>query len=501
MNILCILDGWGISSQVENNAIALANTPNWDKIKDHCHLSLLQASGVSVGLPAGQMGNSEVGHMHMGSGRLIKQGLSMIDHAIASGDFYKKKALQDFIAGLQQTDHPCHLMGLLSDGGIHSHQNHIEVVAELMNKNNITTYIHAFTDGRDTHPQSAEKYIKRLLDKIAHLPFVQLATISGRYYAMDRDNRWDRTKCAYDTIVCGLGDNFSCPLEYIKKCYTQNVYDEFIAPASFANYRGISKDDGILMANYRSDRVRQLLNSLSSDDFVAFPTHFIAENILGMVNYATKFKGKVKSIFADNKISNTLGEVLAHNDLPQMRFAETEKYAHVTYFFNGGVEEPFTNEDRIMIQSPKVKTYDLCPEMSAYELTDRLCHCIAYGKHDLIVVNYANADMVGHTGNLSAAISAVECIDRCLKGIVDAVNRVNGNLLITADHGNIEVMHSKDGVCTSHTSNPVPFLIYNGKIRYRLRGSGGLIDIAPTVLDLMNIPVPIEMTGRSLIIR
>jgi len=505
--VLCILDGFGCRAESENNAIALAKKPNFDRLFATCPVSKLETSGRSVGLPKNQMGNSEVGHTTIGAGRIILQDLPRIDDAIDDGSLAKNPAFLDFVAKLKRVGGACHLMGLISPGGVHSHQRHIATLAILLAHEGIPVWVHAFLDGRDTPPESAGTFLKEFLDDVANEPLIRMGTISGRYYAMDRDKRWERTAKAYAAIVEAAGKSAATPAEAIKNSYARKVTDEFVEPTVLAGYPGMKDEDGVLMANFRADRARQILRALLLPEFDGFkrkrtPT-FAAT--LGLVEYADDLNAHMATLFPAEEPAHMLGEVLAAHGLRQLRIAETEKYAHVTYFLNGGREEPYPGEERILIPSPKVATYDLQPEMSARPVTDALVKAIEGGTFDFIVVNYANPDMVGHTGIIPAAVKAVEAVDACVGRIAAAVEKVGGVLLVTADHGNIELMRDPETgePHTAHTTLPVPFILVNGA---RLGAAttvrdGTLADIAPTVLMLLGLDKPREMTGQSLVIR
>jgi 2,3-bisphosphoglycerate-independent phosphoglycerate mutase len=502
--VLCILDGWGYRLEEENNAIRLATTPNWDSLMADHPYTLLDASGLNVGLPEGQMGNSEVGHMCIGSGRVIYQDLPRIDTAIHQNAIPDIHAYQEFVNKLKKSGGSCHLLGLLSPGGVHSHQDHILALAQLLDQQGITTYIHAFLDGRDTAPTSAASYLAEFLDKLKNLPHVHLATGSGRFYAMDRDQRWERVSQSYTSMVEGQAPAIDDAIKHIRDYYSQNISDEFIPPFKMTGYEGMQDGDGLLMANFRADRVRQMLRALLLPEFDGFTRQKVVNfaALLGMSEYAHDISSLMPALFPSQEIKQSLGEVVAEHGLKQLRIAETEKYAHVTFFFNGGQEKPFPGEERCLIPSPKVATYDLKPEMAAFELTDNLVKAIHSNKYDLIVVNYANPDMVGHTGNLQASIRAVEVIDECLGRVMQAIREEEGILLITADHGNIEMMvePSTNDIHTAHTLNLVPFVIYAPIHEpVKLATGGTLTDIAPTILELMELPYPEEMTGTPLI--
>ncbi len=506
--VLCILDGWGYRAERENNAIALANTPVYDRLWRTAPRGWLQTSGLAVGLPEGQMGNSEVGHMNLGSGRVVMQDLPRIDKAIADNDIPGLPAWQKLVAALRQSGGACHLMGLLSDGGVHSHQNHMAALARLLAAEGIPVRIHAFLDGRDTPPKSALEFLARFERDIAGLDDCRIVSVSGRYYAMDRDKRWDRVQQAYDVIAKAVGARAASVAEAINESYGRDATDEFVQPTVIGDYAGMKDGDGLLMANFRADRAREILTALVDPEFDGFdrgkPFAFAAR--VGMVDYSTALAPYIDTLFPSLDLKGTLGETVAAHGLRQLRTAETEKYAHVTFFFNGGVETPFEGEDRILVPSPKVATYDLKPEMSAGEVTDNLVKAIRSEEYDLIVVNYANPDMVGHTGILSAAIKAAETVDHCLGRLEEALKEVGGVMLVTADHGNLEMMVDPDTAepYTAHTTFDVPILLVNGEnagLTDFTLGDGRLADVAPTVLALMGVPQPAEMTGRSLLVR
>jgi len=499
--MLVILDGWGWREERADNAVLQANTPTFDRLWGTCPHALLHTSGHDVGLPPGQMGNSEVGHLNIGAGRVVMQELPRIDHAVISGELAKNPVLGEFIAKLQQSGGTCHLMGLVSPGGVHSHQGHAAALAQILSNAGITVAFHAFMDGRDTPPRAGADYMARL---VADLPLsVRVATVTGRYYAMDRDNRWERVSKAYDVIVEGKGTAFADPSAAIADAYGKDITDEFILPAVIGGYQGMRDGDGVLCFNFRADRVRELLAAMLDPQFSGFPRARIVNvaAAAGMTVYSDALRPFLQALFPSQSLTNILGEVVARAGRAQLRMAETEKYPHVTYFLNGGREEKYAGEDRIMVPSPKVPTYDLQPEMAAPELSDKAVAAIDSGKYDLIVLNFANPDMVGHTGSLPAAIKAVETVDAGLGKIVDAIRRQHGALLFTADHGNCEMM--RDPVTgaphTAHTTNPVPVvLVADDKVSL---GEGRLADIAPTLLDLMGLPKPPDMTGVSLIKR
>lgn len=500
--MLCVLDGWGERVERDNNAIALANTPNWDRFGKTYPRSQLDASEEQVGLPAGQMGNSEVGHINLGAGRQVLQDLPRIDAAVAENKVADIPALQDFMAGLRRSGGVAHLMGLMSPGGVHSHEAHIAHLANLLVARNIPVMVHAFLDGRDTPPRSALDYIKDF--KVA-APRAQIGTVIGRYFAMDRDKNWDRVSRAYAAIAVGEGMPAECPLDAIQASYDRNESDEFLQPCVIGGYGGMRDGDGLLVANFRADRIREILTALLDPGFSEFggrnSIKFSAAS--GMTSYSEGLDEFLTALFPALQIENVLGEVVSASKLRQLRIAETEKYAHVTFFLNGGQERMFEGEDRILIPSPKVRTYDLQPEMSAPELTNRLVVEIEGGTYDFIVVNFANTDMVGHTGFLDAAIQAVEAVDTCLGRLEIAVQAAGGVMIVTADHGNAEMMtDAMTGEAhTAHTMNKVPVFVIGNVARVQHLRDGRLADIAPTLLDLLDIAQPVEMTGQSLIVR
>jgi 2,3-bisphosphoglycerate-independent phosphoglycerate mutase len=497
--MLVVLDGWGWREEKADNAVLQAKTPTFDRIWSSCPHSLLHTSGKDVGLPPGQMGNSEVGHLNIGAGRVVMQELPRIDHAIESGELAKNPVLGGFIERLKQSSGACHLMGLVSPGGVHSHQNHAVALAKILTDSGVPIAFHAFMDGRDTPPRAGAEYMARL---IADLPSsARVATVSGRYYAMDRDKRWERVSKAYDAVVEGKGVAFANPAATIADAYSKDVTDEFIIPAVIGDYQGMRDGDGVLCFNFRADRVRELLSAILDPNFSGFPRARVIKvaAAVGTTEYSDELNAFMQALFPPQSFTNILGEVVARAGRTQLRMAETEKYPHVTYFLNGGREEKYSGEDRIMVPSPKVATYDLQPEMSAPELTDKAVAAIDSGKYDLIVLNFANPDMVGHTGSLPAAIKAVETVDAGLGRIADAVLRQHGALLVTADHGNCELMKDPvtGGPHTAHTTNPVPVaLVSDEKVSI---AEGRLADIAPTLLELMGLPKPAEMTGVSLL--
>jgi 2,3-bisphosphoglycerate-independent phosphoglycerate mutase len=498
--MLLILDGFGWREEQSDNAVAQANTPNFDRLWAAGPHAFLHTSGGDVGLPEGQMGNSEVGHLNIGAGRVVHQELTRIGNAIRDGSIDNAPALEKLIAAAKRSGGTCHLIGLVSEGGVHAHQDHAIALAGILDTAGIPVAVHAFTDGRDTPPQSGAAFLQTMQ---AALPAsATIATISGRYYAMDRDNRWDRVARAWRAIALGEADRFATASEAIAAGYAQDVTDEFLAPAIIGTYQGMRDGDVLLCFNFRSDRVREILSALIDDQFEGFPRpdRIAFAAIAGMTQYSDKLASQMDALFAPVLLTNILGEVISAAGRTQLRMAETEKYPHVTYFFNGGEETPYPGEDRIMVPSPKVATYDLQPEMSAPALTDKAVEAINSGKYDLVVMNYANPDMVGHTGSLPAAIRAVQTVDTGLGRIEAAIVKAGGALLVTADHGNCEMMRDPEtgGPHTAHTTNPVPIFLAGqpgGKLQ-----DGRLADLAPTLLALLGLPQPTEMTGRSLVV-
>lgn len=499
--MLCVLDGWGWRKDDADNAVLQARTPVFDRLWASAPRAFLRASEEDVGLPKGQIGNSEVGHMNLGAGRVVLQDLLMIDKAVADGDLPGNPALAAHIAKLKETGGTCHLMGLLSPGGVHAHQDHMAALARAVAEAGVPVAVHAFTDGRDTPPRSGRESVARFLDAVAGAKGVSIATVDGRYYAMDRDKRWERVELAYRAVAEGRGEKAADPLAAIDAAYGEDVTDEFILPTVIGDYRGMEDGDGVLFANFRADRAREILTALLDADFKGFERRRIAiADACGMVEYSDALNPLMSAIFPPKSLTRVLGEVVSAHGRKQLRAAETEKYPHVTFFFNGGEEQQFEGEDRILVPSPKVATYDLQPEMSALELTDRLVEAIDSGKYDLIILNYANPDMVGHTGRLPAAIKAVETVDACLGRIEQAIERQGGAAFVTADHGNCETMRDPETgqPHTAHTLNLVPAMLIGGPERAKLR-DGRLADVAPTLLELMGLPQPAEMTGQSLI--
>ena len=493
--VLCIMDGYGIRKEKRGNAIANANKPNIDYLMKEYPNILLDASGEPVGLPSGQMGNSEVGHMNIGAGRIVYQPLELINKSIEDKEIYENEELLKVINHVNENNSKLHLMGLISDGGVHSHIDHLMAIIEMAKKNNIKRlYLHLFTDGRDVLPQSAYTYIKQVEDKLNELNIGKIATIGGRYYGMDRDNNFDRLQKGYDAIVNSIGEYPNSPKEFIEESYKNGVYDEFFIPAVFEKDGNIEENDGLIVFNYRKDRIREILTALTNPSFNDMPvTRF---NNLKTVTMMPVVESVIaEHAYSDPVLKNILGEYIESQNKSQLRIAETEKYAHVTFFFDGGKEIDYKNEKKILIPSPKVATYDLKPEMSAYQVNDELLNEL--GNYDLVILNFANGDMVGHTGVLEAAIKAVESVDECLGKIYNKVKDLNGVLVVTADHGNCEEMlDENDNVLTAHTTNPVPFIVTKEGINLQ---KGKLGDIAPTILELMNLEIPEEMTGISLI--
>ena len=501
--VLCILDGFAIGPSNEHNAIYMAQPRFLNSLMATRPVSLLQTGQEHVGLPKGQMGGSEVGHLTIGAGRVIYQDLERINQAIKSGALIDNEDLNRFIAQINTRPLPnCHVMGLLSAGGIHSHEDHFFALIEILLDNNINVVAHCFLDGRDTSPYSGIHSLERLMSKFAGKTGFKLATVTGRYYAMDRDNNIDRTLIAYDAIVNGIGDK--CPiLDRLKQEYENGISDEFIKPIVNTCYKGTDPEDSFLMINFRSDRIRQIMNALINKNYDGrFDKKFT--NVLSMNEITKELAGFYACIFKKDTINNTFGQILAQNGLTQLRLAETEKYAHVTFFFDGGKEVELDGKQQILIPSKKVATYDLYPQMSAFEITDVLLKELH--KFDFIIVNFANLDMLGHTGNMAATIEAVKIIDDCLEKICDAISGANGVLIVTSDHGNAEEMFDEQNnePKTCHTINPVPFIIIDNSCKeaghdYNLKKTGTLADIAPTILGLLGLPKPIEMTGSNLV--
>ena len=504
--MLLILDGWGYRKEITaDNAIEQGHTPNWHQcLKDYPH-SLIQTSGLAVGLPEGQMGNSEVGHTNLGAGRVVMQDLPKIDMAVKDGSLAQNPVLVKLINKLKENGRTCHLMGLMSPGGVHSSQKHIEALAGILNAQGISTAVHAFLDGRDTPPESAVDFVQQFVDNTAAMKNVKIATLSGRFYAMDRDKRWDRVEKAYNNMVLADGKRYASAAEAIKASYAEKVSDEFVVPCVIGDYQGFADGDAVLMANFRADRAREILYALADKEFDGFARKkvFDLSIAVGMTEYSVDHNRFMQTMFPPEALVNIFGEVVADNGLTQLRIAETEKYAHVTFFFNGGEEKEFAGESRILVPSPKVATYDLKPEMSVYEVTEHLVDAIEKQKYDVIICNFANGDMVGHTGIMEAALKAVAAVDDCLGKVVKAIKDVNGVLLVTADHGNAEKMvDEKTGQpYTAHTVGDVQAVLVNGPQNITALNNGKLADISPTLLDLLGIAQPKEMTGHSLLVK
>lgn len=495
--VLCVMDGVGVREKTYGNAFLQANKPNIDYLWNTYPHSLVEASGELVGLPKGQMGNSEVGHLNIGAGRIVYQPIQYITKTINDGSFFNNPHILEVINHTKENNSKLHIFGLLSDGGVHSHIDHLMVLIDMVKMQGVKeVYYHMFLDGRDTLPDCAYQYLKQLEDKIKETELGSIATISGRYYAMDRDNRWERIKQAYDAITLGIGEKYNNPKEVIDANYERGIYDEFVIP-SVLNEKGIvEKNDGLIVFNFRPDRLRELFTALTNPNFNEFERPFI-ENLKLVTMMPVSDQVISKNAFKLDTLNNVLGDYLSLNGLKQLRISETEKYAHVTYFLDGGIEKEIEGCTKILIPSPKVATYDLQPEMSAYEITDKLLAEIDKDIYDFIVVNYANGDMVGHTGILEAAIKGVEAIDSCIGRLYQKVKEKNGILLLTSDHGNCEYMiDENNNALTAHTTNKVPFIITSNKYEVY---DGKLGDIAPTILKLLNLEVPKEMTGNCLI--
>jgi 2,3-bisphosphoglycerate-independent phosphoglycerate mutase len=510
--VLCILDGWGHRDDTRDNAIALAATPVWDRLVATCPRALLATSGLSVGLPDGQMGNSEVGHMNLGAGRVVMQDLPRIDEAVADGSLAANPALVAAVAAVRARGGVFHLLGLMSPGGVHSHQDHLAALARTIAAAGVPVRVHAFLDGRDTPPSSAKDYMARFLADVAGADVagadaagadIRVATVSGRYYAMDRDKRWDRVQLAFDAMMLGQGPAAADPLAAIQASYDSGKTDEFMLPVTVGGYGGMADGDGLLMGNFRADRAREILHALVDPGFDGFARSRCADFAarLGLTEYSRDLNAFLQPLFPAESLTRLLGEVTSEAGLTQLRIAETEKYAHVTFFFNGGREQVYPGEDRILVPSPKVATYDLQPEMSAGEVCDRMVQAIGSGKYDLIVANFANGDMVGHTGILAAAMRAAVTIDSCLSRLEMAVAAAGGTMLVTADHGNAEQMTDPETgqPHTAHTTGPVDAVLVNPPAGITGLADGRLADVAPTLLRLLGLPQPAEMTGFSLL--
>jgi len=507
--VLMILDGYGLNDNCEANAVCEGRTPIMDQLMSQCPFVKGQASGLAVGLPDGQMGNSEVGHLNMGAGRIVYQELTRITKSIQDGDFFENPAFLEAVKNCKEHDSALHLFGLVSDGGVHSHNTHIYGLLELAKRNGLKkVYVHCFLDGRDTPPASGKDYVAALEEKMKEIGVGKVATVEGRYYAMDRDKNWDRVKVAYDALTKGEGILHESATEAIQASYDDGKTDEFVVPTVITEGGvpvGVIQDhDSIIFYNFRPDRAREMTRAFCDDEFTGFDRGArLQTTYVCFTDYDETIGNKLVA-FAKESITNTFGEFLAAHGKTQARIAETEKYAHVTFFFNGGIEEPNPGEDRVLVPSPKeVATYDLKPEMSAPAVCDKLVEAIRSGKYDVIIINFANPDMVGHTGVEAAAIKAIETVDACVGRAVDAIKEVDGVLFICADHGNAEQLidYETGEPFTAHTTNPVPFILVNADPSYKLREGGCLADIAPTLIELMGLEQPKEMTGKSLLVK
>lgn len=500
--ILMILDGFGVGLEAEKrgDAIKAAKKPNIDKLFAENPVTKIGASGLDVGLPDGQMGNSEVGHTNIGAGRIVYQELTRITKSIEDGEFFENEALLKAVDNAAQEGKALHIMGLLSNGGVHSHNTHMYAIVELAKKKGVKdVYVHAFLDGRDVPPTSGKDFVEECANKLKEIGLGKIATVMGRYYAMDRDNRWDRVEKAYSAMVYGEGNKACCPVKAVEESYANDVTDEFVVPTVCEENATVKPGDSIVFFNFRPDRAREITRTFVDPEFKGFERKngFFPLTYVCMTQYDASMPN-VEVAFKPQSLKNTIGEYISNKGMTQLRIAETEKYAHVTFFFNGGVEQPYEGEDRILVKSPAVATYDLQPEMSAYEVTDKLVAAIKTGKYDMIILNYANCDMVGHTGVFEAAVKAVEAVDECVGKVVTAIREMDGVALITADHGNADKMIDTDGSpFTAHTTNLVPFCVVGYPCE--LREGGRLADIAPTMLKIMGLPQPAEMTGESII--
>lgn len=505
---LIIMDGFGERKDSEGNAVKLAGTPHISALEAEYPTTFIGASGMSVGLPDGQMGNSEVGHLNIGAGRIVYQELTRITKAIQDGDFFQVKEFNDAIDNCLKNGTDLHLFGLLSDGGVHSHNEHLYALVELAKKRGLDrVYIHCFMDGRDVPPDSGKGYMEQLEAKLQEIGVGKIATVSGRYYAMDRDNRWERVQKAYDAIAKSEGEFNESAVAAMQASYDAGVMDEFVLPTVITQngqpVARVKKDDSIIFFNFRPDRAREITRTFIDPEFSGFAREYFPVYFVSMTQYDKTFEN-IHVAYKPQTLENTLGEYLSKNGVKQFRIAETEKYAHVTFFFNGGVEQPNPGEDRVLIPSPKVATYDLQPEMSAYEVTEKAVERIKSGEYGVMILNFANPDMVGHTGVLEAAEKAVRTVDECVGKVVDAILSVGGQVIITADHGNSELMidPTTGGPFTAHTTNPVPFILVGKDWKgAKLREDGILADIAPTMLDMMDLPKPKEMEGTSMIVK
>ncbi|MBQ9536002.1 MAG: 2,3-bisphosphoglycerate-independent phosphoglycerate mutase [Clostridia bacterium] len=498
--VLMILDGWGQAPPSPDNAVTAARTPNLDAAFRRWSSALLRCSGLDVGLPDGQIGNSEVGHTNIGAGRVVYQDLPRISKAVADGDFFQNPALLGAVSHAKAGGGAVHLMGLLSDGGVHSTTEHLFALLRLCEDHGVRTFVHCFMDGRDTAPKSGAGYMRELTEHIAaHGLHARIASVSGRFYAMDRDKRWERLEKAYAALAAGDAPFCADPVQVLEQSYAEDVTDEFVVPHICLRGAEITARDSVIFYNFRPDRARELTRAFVDEEFDGFPRPqgAIKPHYVCMTQYDASMPN-VQVAFKPQTLHNIFGEYIAAQGLRQLRIAETEKYAHVTFFFNGGREEPFSGEERILVPSPKVATYDLQPEMSAYEVADKCVHAIEHGGFDVIILNFANCDMVGHTGVFDAAVRAVEAVDTCVGRLLDAIERVGGAAIITADHGNAEHMFDESGPFTAHTTNPVPVIMCRDGVRVR---DGALCDLAPTMLELLGLDKPTDMTGESLIIK
>ena len=507
VTMLMILDGFGDNKNTDGNAIKLAKTPNIDKLMKKYPNTDIFTSGLHVGLPEGQMGNSEVGHTNIGAGRIVYQELTRITKSIEDGDFFSNPEFIAAIENCKKHNSKLHILGLLSNGGVHSHNRHLYGLLEMAKRRDFEdVYVHCFLDGRDTPPASAETYVAELQEKMKEKGVGKIASLSGRFYAMDRDKRWQRVQKCYDALVNGEGEKAGDPIKAIEDSYQKEVFDEFVVPTVICNgnepVAKIEENDSVIFFNFRPDRAREITRAIVDPEFDGFETKKMNLYYVCFTSYDETMPN-VHIAFKKEPLKNTFGEVVSEAGLTQLRIAETEKYAHVTFFFNGGEEKQYPGEDRILVPSPKVETYDMKPEMSAYEVTDKVCKALENDKYDVVILNFANTDMVGHTGSLQAAIKAVEAVDECVGKIVKIIEEKKGNLLITADHGNAEQMidYKTGEPHTAHTTNPVPIILITDNKEYKLKENGKLADLAPTMLDLMGINKPEEMTGESLLIK
>ena len=497
---LIILDGFANRESEHGNAVKQAHKPNFDRYYEKYPTTQIEASGLDVGLPEGQMGNSEVGHMNIGAGRIVYQSLTRINKSIEDGEFFDNTVLNNAVKHVKDNGSALHVFGLLSDGGVHSHYKHLFAILELAKKQGIDkVYVHAFLDGRDVAPESGADFVKELADKIEEIGVGEIATVSGRYYAMDRDKRFDRVELAFDAIVNHKGESFECPVQYVKDSYAKETYDEFVIPGYNKNVDGqVADGDSVIFANFRPDRAIQLATVMTNDGFYDHAFNNVPKNLtfVCMMKYADSVNGAIA--FALPSLTNTLGDYLSAKGMKQLRIAETEKYAHVTFFFDGGVDKEIEGATRVLVNSPKVATYDLQPEMSAYEVKDKLIEELDKDIHDVVIVNFANCDMVGHTGIIPAAIKAVSVVDECVGEVYNKVLELGGTMLITADHGNSEMLLDEDNnPFTAHTTNEVPLIVTNSHLE--LKEGGKLGDLAPTILQLLGLEIPAEMDGESLL--